>query len=79
MWIHLGCVWSNGTRANEPAAGIKPVRRHKAIEPIVGHAKSDDRMDRRPLFGEFDEWLHAVLCVEGYNINWLLRMIRRKG
>jgi hypothetical protein len=29
--------------------------------------------------GEIGDRLHAVLCAAGYNIRWLLRMIRAKG
>jgi IS5 family transposase len=29
--------------------------------------------------GEIGDKIHAVLCAAGYNIRWLLRMIRAKG
>jgi IS5 family transposase len=51
----------------------------QAIEPIIGHLKADHRMDRCPLKGETGDKLHAVLCAAGYNIQWLLRMIAKKG
>ncbi|WP_231480588.1 IS5 family transposase [Thiomonas sp. FB-Cd] len=57
----------------------KQLKRRQAIEPIIGHLKSDHRMDRCPLKGEQGDRLHAVLCAAGYNIKWLLRMIARKG
>lgn len=57
----------------------KQLKRRQAIEPIIGHLKSDHRMDRCPLKGEQGNRLHAVLCAAGYNIKWLLRMIARKG
>jgi len=31
------------------------------------------------LKGETGDKLHAVLCAAGYNIQWLLRMIAKKG
>ncbi len=55
------------------------LRRRQAIEPIIGHLKSDHRMDRCHLKGETGDRLHAVLCAAGYNIRWLLRMIAKKG
>lgn len=57
----------------------KQLRRRQAIEPIIGHLKSDHRMDRCHLKGVQGDRLHAVLCAAGYNIQWLLRMIVRKG
>jgi IS5 family transposase len=57
----------------------KLLRRRQAIEPIIGHLKSDHRMDRCHLKGEQGDRLHAVLCAAGYNIRWLLRMIVKKG
>jgi IS5 family transposase len=55
------------------------LKRRQAIEPIIGHVKSDHRMDRCHLKGSEGDALHAVLCAAGYNIRWLLRMIARKG
>jgi transposase, IS5 family len=57
----------------------KLLRRRQAIEPIIGHVKSDHRMGRCHLKGETGDRLHAVLCSAGYNIKWLLRMIAKKG
>lgn len=57
----------------------KLLKRRQAIEPIIGHLKADNRMDRCHLKGERGDRLHAVLCAAGYNIRWLLRMIVKKG
>ena len=55
------------------------LKRRQAIEPIIGHLKSDHRMNRCHLKGAQGDSLHAVLCAAGYNIRWLLRMIIQKG
>jgi IS5 family transposase len=55
------------------------LKRRQAIEPIIGHLKTDHRMDRCHLKGAEGDALHAVLCAAGYNIRWLLRMIVKKG
>ena len=55
------------------------LKRRQAIEPMIGHLKSDHRMGRCHLKGETGDRLHAVLCAAGYNIKWLLRMIAKKG
>ncbi|MEY4748589.1 MAG: hypothetical protein RIQ60_803 [Pseudomonadota bacterium] len=57
----------------------RQLKRRQAIEPIIGHLKTDHRMDRCHLKGETGDRLHAVLCAAGYNIRWLLRMSVRKG
>jgi transposase, IS5 family len=53
------------------------LKRRQAIEPLIGHAKSDHRMDRCWLKGSEGDALHAVLCAAGFNIRWLLRAIAR--
>jgi IS5 family transposase len=55
------------------------LKRRQAIEPAIGHAKSDHRMDRCWLVGSTGDALHAVLCAAGFNIRWLLRAIAAKG
>ena len=51
------------------------LKRRQAVEPVIGHLKSDHRMDRCWLKGELGDALHAVLCAAGYNLRWLLRAI----
>lgn len=36
-------------------------------------------MNRCHLKGAEGDAIHAVLCAAGFNIRWLLRMIRKKG
>ncbi len=55
------------------------LRRRQAVEPAIGHLKSDHRMDRCWLAGALGDALHAVLCAAGYNLRWLLRAIARMG
>jgi len=55
------------------------LKRRQAIEPMIGHAKSDNRMDRCWLQGALGDALHALSCALGYNIRWLLRAIVRLG
>lgn len=55
------------------------VKQRSAIEPVIGHLKSDHRMDRCYLKGKDGDSIHAVLCAAGFNIRWLLRMIAKKG
>ena len=55
------------------------LRRRQAIEPVIGHLKSDNRMDRCWLQGQLGDALHTVLCAAGYNLRWLMRAIVRLG
>ncbi len=55
------------------------LKRRQAVEPIIGHLKSDHGMNRCHLKGQTGDAIHAVLCAAGFNIKWLLRMIARKG
>jgi transposase, IS5 family len=57
----------------------KWLKRRQAIEPAIGHTKSDNRMDRCWLGGSSGDALHAVLCAAGFNIRWLMRAIAAKG
>ena len=55
------------------------LKRRQASEPLIGHTKSDRRMDRCWLQGALGDVLHALSCAAGYNIRWLLRAIARRG
>lgn len=55
------------------------LRRRQAVEPAIGHLKSDHRMDRCWLQGAMGDALHAISCAAGYNLRWLLRAIARLG
>ena len=51
------------------------LKRRQAIEPAIGHTKSDHRMDRCWLKGAIGDALHAISYAVGYNIRWLMRAI----
>ena len=55
------------------------LKRRQAVEPAIGHLKSDHRMDRCWLQGQLGDALHAVLCAAGYNLRWLMRAMVRLG
>ena len=52
------------------------IKRRSAIEPTIGHMKSDGRLGRNPLKGALGDALHAVLCGAGHNIRLLLKKLR---
>jgi IS5 family transposase len=54
------------------------LRRRQAVEPAIGHLKSDHRMDRCWLQGALGDALHTISCAAGYNLRWLMRQIVRR-
>lgn len=55
------------------------LKRRQAVEPAIGHLKSDHRLDRCWLQGELGDALHALSCAAGYNLRWLMRAVVRLG
>lgn len=58
--------------------GIAPsllrwMRRRAAIEPIIGHIKSDHRMERNRLKGVLGDQINAILSGAAFNLKKLLR------
>ncbi|PQV47680.1 IS5 family transposase [Paraburkholderia sp. BL21I4N1] len=52
------------------------IRRRSAIEPAIGHMKTDGRLDRNWLTGALGDAVHAVLCGAGHNLRMILRKLR---
>ena len=51
------------------------LRRRSAIEPSIGHMKSDHRLDRNQLTGKEGDRINSVLAAAGYNFRKLLRAL----
>ena len=49
-------------------------RRRSAIEPIIGHVKHDNRMDRNLLLGKEGDKINALLSGCGFNMRKLLKV-----
>jgi len=68
-------VWRSGNKT--PTATIRrELRRRSAIEPVIGHMKSDGRLDRNFLSGKQGDRINAILCGAGHNFRLLLRWLR---
>ncbi len=50
----------------------RELRRRSAVEPVIGHLKSDHRMDRNQLAHAAGDAINAVLAAAGYNFRRLL-------
>ncbi len=61
-----------GKKGKIPRSLRKWLRRRCAIEPIIGHLKSDNRMDRNYLKGAIGDTINALLCGCGANIRKLI-------
>lgn len=69
-------VLISGTRRGLTPKLKKLLRRRSAIEPEIGHMKSDGRLARCPLKGLRGDAIFAVLCGCGHNIRKILRYLR---
>lgn len=48
-------------------------KRRNAIEPIIGHEKTDHRLERNRLTGELGDSLNVILSACGFNLKKLVR------
>lgn len=69
---HGTTVLVSGTRRGLTPRLRKLLRRRSAIEPEIGHMKTDGRLARCALKGTIGDALYAVLCGCGHNIRKLL-------
>ena len=51
------------------------LKRRAAIEPTIGHLKSDNRLNRNHLTGQEGDRINALLAAAGYNFRKLLRWL----
>jgi IS5 family transposase len=69
---HGTTVLVSGTRRGLTSRLRKLLRRRSAIEPEIGHMKSDGRLARCALKGTIGDAVYAVLCGCGHNIRKIL-------
>ena len=54
----------------------REMRRRSAVEPVIGHLKSEHRMGRNYLSHRQGDAINAVLAAAGYNFRLLIRWLR---
>jgi len=58
----------------------RELRRRNAIEPIIGHTKSDGLLERNHLAGATGDAINAILVAAGHNLRllvaWLTALLR---
>jgi IS5 family transposase len=45
----------------------KELKRRSAIEPVIGHMKTDGKLGRNYLLGELGDKINALRCGAGHN------------
>lgn len=73
---HRFKVYTAGQKRRMTDAIKREMRRRSAIEPVIGHAKAEHRMDRNYLAGHAGDAINAVLAAAGYNFRRLLAWFR---
>lgn len=69
-------VFKSGQKRGVTTPTIKrELRRRSAIEPVIGHLKSDGHLGRNYLKGELGDRMNALLCAAGYNFRLLLKWL----
>ena len=53
------------------------MKRRSAVEPGIGHQKSDGKLSRNWLKGSFGDALNPILCGAGHNLRKILARLRR--
>ena len=70
-------VFISGQRRGMTPTIRRELRRRSAIEPVIGHMKSDGRLDRNFLAGARSDAINAMLCGAGYNLRLILNHLSR--
>jgi IS5 family transposase len=68
-------VFISGQRRGLTATIRRELKRRSAIEPGIGHMKSDGRLDRNYLAGADGDAINALLCGAGSNLRLLLNFL----
>ena len=68
-------VWISGMKRGVTGWYKKQLARRQAIEPRIGHMKSDGKLKRNYLKGRLGDQLNATLCGVGENCRIVLRGI----
>jgi transposase, IS5 family len=69
-------VWLSGSKRDVTPAIERKLKRRNAVEPVIGHMKSDGRLARNFLKGVQGDAMNALLCAAGHNLRKILRKLR---
>lgn len=69
-------VWIAGAKRGVTQAIHRKLKRRNAVEPVIGHLKSDGRLARNFLKGMEGDAMNALLCGAGHNMRKILKKLR---
>ena len=69
-------VFISGAKRGITPAIHKRLKRRNAIEPVIGHMKSDGRLARNFLKGSHGDAINALLCAAAHNLRKILGKLR---
>jgi IS5 family transposase len=69
-------VFTSGQKRHMTPKVKRELRRRSAVEPVIGHLKSDHRMERNYLWHREGDTANAILAAVGYNFRRLIRWLR---
>lgn len=69
-------VWISGSKRGVRQAIERKLKRRNAVEPVIGHLKSDGRLARNFLKGVEGDAMNALLCGAGHNMRKIIRKLR---
>jgi transposase, IS5 family len=69
-------VFTSGQKRRMTPQIKRELRRRSAVEPVIGHLKSEHRMGRNYLWHRKGDASNAVLAAAGYNFRRLLRWLK---
>lgn len=67
-------VWLSGAKRGLTPAIERKIKRRNAVEPVIGHLKSDGRLARNFIKGVEGDAMNALLCGAGHKIIRKLRL-----
>jgi transposase, IS5 family len=69
-------IFTSGQKRRMTPKIKREMRRRSAVEPVIGHIKSEHRMERNYLAHRAGDAANAVLAAAGYNFSLLLKWLR---
>ncbi len=71
-----GRVFRSGQKRGVFGQIKRELRRRSAIEPVIGHCKTDGHLGRNFLHGRLGDRINAVMSAVGYNLRLILKWLR---
>jgi transposase, IS5 family len=69
-------VFISGAKRGITPSLKRKLKRRNAIEPVIGHMKSDTRLSRNFLKGAHGDAINALLCAAAHNLRKILAKLR---